>query len=78
MVNLVIKILILVGSLFVGVSSVIILKMKPDNIVEQVAEKVIEEETGLNVDLSPEDSDNKTPAGNDKPAGDATDEEKTQ
>ena len=85
MVTIFIKALIVVGSLFVGACSVYLLKMKPDNIVEQISEEIIKDQTGLTIDLSPETGeadleslDNKTPAGNDKPAGVATDEEKTQ
>lgn len=75
MVTIWIKALIVAGSLFVGLCSVYILKMKPDNVIEEVCEKIVKDETGLDLDLTPE---NKMPAGNDKPAGDATDEEKTQ
>ena len=59
MVTAFIKILILVGSLFVGVTSVYILKMKPDNVVEEVCEEVIKEETGISLDLSPSSSEDK-------------------
>jgi len=73
MVTIWIKALIVAGSLFVGACSVYLLKMKPDNVVEQVCEKVIEEETGLTIDLTPE---NKTPAENDKSAGETTSEKR--
>ena len=75
MVTIWIKALIVAGSLFVGLCSVYILKMKPDNIVEQVSEEIIKDQTGLDIDLTPE---NKTPDGNDQPAGAATTEDKTQ
>ena len=78
MVTVWIKALIVAGSLFVGVCSVYLLKMKPDNQVEEVCEKIVKEETGLDLDLTPGSSENKTPAENDKSAGAATDEEKTQ
>ena len=77
MVTIWIKALIVAGSLFVGACSVYLLKMKPDNIVEEVCEKVIEDQTGLDLDLSPSSSEIKTPAGNDKPAGEATAKDKT-
>lgn len=78
MVNIIMKILVVVATLIVGAGSVMIFKMKNDNVIEEVCEKIIESETGLDVDLSPQDSDNKTPAGNDKPAGGATEEKKIQ
>lgn len=37
----------------IGVSSVYIFKMKPNNIIETEAESVIKDETGLDVNLSP-------------------------
>jgi hypothetical protein len=54
MVTPIIKVILIVGSLFIGICSVYIFKMKPDNIVEQISEEVIKEETGLTIDLSPE------------------------
>ena len=46
-------IIIAVLAAIVGVTSVIFLK--PDNPVEQAAERVIKDETGFNVDLTPND-----------------------
>lgn len=36
-----------------GVISRVVFKKKPDNFVEEFAEKVIKDQTGVNVDLSP-------------------------
>jgi len=48
---------IIVGvSLIVGAVSTIIIKKK-DNIVEQVAEKIIKAETGLDIDFTPEEQE---------------------
>lgn len=40
-----------------GVISRVIFKKKPDNFVEEFAEQVIKNQTGYNVDLSPDNSD---------------------
>ena len=62
-----IKALIVAASAIVGIGSVVILKQKPDNQIEEVAEAIIKEETGVDVDLSPsspetekKNEDNKT------------------
>lgn len=47
------KALILAAAFLVGIGSTLIFKMKNDNPVEQVAEAVIKEETGLDIDLTP-------------------------
>lgn len=47
--------LIIAGAAIVGAASTYIFKMKPDNPVEQVAEEVIKQQTGVVVDLSPEE-----------------------
>ena len=41
-------------ALIVGLGSTLIFKMKKDNPIEQIAEEVIKEETGKDIDLSPE------------------------
>lgn len=38
-----------------GLATTVIFKMKPDNTFEQVAEDIIKNETGADVDLTPED-----------------------
>ena len=73
MVNLLLKIVLIVSSIIVGIGSVYVFKQKPDNIVEEISEQVIKDQTGLDVDLSPSSPENKTPADNTKPAGDVTD-----
>lgn len=50
---------IIAAATIVGVGSTYIFKMKPDNPVEEVAEAVIKQETGVVVDLSPDSDDNK-------------------
>ena len=47
-------------SAIVGLSSVYIFKMKPDNVIEEKCEDVIEKQTGLNIDLTPGSPENKT------------------
>lgn len=48
------KIAILTGALLVGVATRFgILKWKNDNYIEEVAEQVIESQTGVQVDLTP-------------------------
>jgi hypothetical protein len=37
-------------------------KMKPDNVIEEIIEEKIEEETGLDVDLSPDNPDSEDEA----------------
>ena len=44
-------ILICVSAAFAGVSSIYIFKMKPHNVIETEAEKIIKDETGLSVDF---------------------------
>lgn len=40
-------------AVLIGLSSVYFLKMKSDNPIEEIAEEVIKNETGADVDLSP-------------------------
>lgn len=49
---------IIAGATIIGVGSTYIFRMKPDNPVEEVAEAVIKQETGVVVDLSPDSEDN--------------------
>jgi len=51
--------LIIAGAAIIGSASVYVFKLKPDNPVEQIAEEVIKQETGVIVDLSPEEKDKK-------------------
>lgn len=50
------KLLIIGGTLAVGFAAA---RFTADNPVEQVAEEVLKEETGLNLDFSPEKGDKK-------------------
>lgn len=50
---LIAKICIVAGSVIVGIASTIIFKLKKDNPVEEIAEEVIKEKTGMSIDLSP-------------------------
>ncbi len=52
--SLLFKSLLVAGSVLVGVSTTWLLKMKNDNPIEQAAEALIKEETGADVDLTPE------------------------
>ena len=54
-----IKILLVVAAASAGIGSKFIFKMKDDNAVEEMAEGVIKQETGYDVDLSPETPENK-------------------
>lgn len=49
--------LIIGAAAIVGAASTFVFKMKPDNPIEQVAEEVIKQETGVVVDLSPDSSE---------------------
>lgn len=51
--NLLLKAVITVIALSVGLGSTFIFKMIKDNPIEQVAEEVIKEETGVTIDLTP-------------------------
>ena len=55
--ELIIKLLIVAVCLIVGISTFRFFGLKPDNPIEQITEQVIKEETGINVDLSPEKSE---------------------
>lgn len=50
---------IIAGATIIGVGSTYIFRLKPDNPVEEIAEAVIKQETGVVVDLSPDSDDNK-------------------
>jgi len=52
----------LVGAIIVGISIVIgavstIIIKKKDNVVEQIAEKVIKDQTGIDIDFTPEEKE---------------------
>lgn len=52
---------ILVGlSAIVGLASRFIFKKKPDNYIEEMAEKIIHKKTGIDIDLSPDHPDTNT------------------
>ena len=48
-----IKAIVIAVSAIIGVGSVVIVKMKHDNPVEEVCETVIKNETGVDLDLTP-------------------------
>jgi len=53
---------ILVGAaLIAGVSSTILFKMKKDNPVEQMSEKIIKDQTGMDIDLTPDTPEDEEP-----------------
>lgn len=49
----VLKALLVAGAVAIGLGSTWLLKEKPDNMIEQLSEEVIKEETGVDIDLSP-------------------------
>ncbi len=49
--------LIIGAAAVIGAASTYVFKLKPDNPIEQIAEEVIQKETGVVVDLSPESVD---------------------
>ena len=51
------KILLVVAAALTGVATYKKFGMKKDNPVEQLAEKIIKEQTGIDIDLSPEDKE---------------------
>jgi hypothetical protein len=53
MASILIRLGIAIGSVVLGLGANYYLKLKPDNPVEQLAEQVIEQETGLKIDLTP-------------------------
>lgn len=52
---------ILLSSVIIGLMSTKVLDLPNDNAIEQAAEAVIESQTGLSVDLSPEENSVSTP-----------------
>lgn len=63
MLSMWIKAAMISAAVIVGVASRFIFKKKPDNNIEQIMESIIKEETGIEIDLSPdvkeEDGNNK-------------------
>lgn len=49
--------IILAGCTVGGLVSRFVFKMKPDNVIEEFAEKVIKNQTGIDIDLSPDSND---------------------
>lgn len=52
--GVIIKIVLIVGSIAVGIGSVVLFKLKKDNIIEEIAEDIIENQTGIKIDLTPD------------------------
>jgi len=61
----IIGIIVVASAVVVGVASRFLFK-KSDNIVEEVAEKVIKEKTGYDIDLSPDTPEKKESDGKSK------------
>jgi hypothetical protein len=57
MTDILAKIVIVIMALMVAGGAKYALQMKNDNPVEQIAESVIKEETGVSIDLSPDNID---------------------
>jgi len=53
----IIKMIIIILTIIIGITSTYFLGN--DNPVEEIAEKVIEEETGIDIDLTPNSTENK-------------------
>ncbi len=51
--NIVFKAVIVAAALLVGLGSTYIFKMKQDNVIEEMAEEVIKEETNIDIDMTP-------------------------
>ena len=51
------KIAACVGAVIIGFGSRFLLKKKPDNQIEELAEYVIKKQTGIDIDLSPDTPD---------------------
>jgi hypothetical protein len=54
MIWLYVNILIVAGAIAAGLSSVYIFKMKQDNPIEEKAEEIIKNKTGVDIDLTPQ------------------------
>lgn len=52
--EIILSALIAIGAGTVGLVSRFVMKKKPDNPIEQLAEAVIKETTGVDIDLSPD------------------------
>lgn len=52
--GLILKIGLVVVAATIGIASRFLFKKPADNVIEQIAEEVIKEETGMSVDLSPD------------------------
>lgn len=57
-ISLIVKACIVGAALLTGLASTFIFKLKNDNAVEQIAEEVIKDETGITIDLTPENKEN--------------------
>ncbi len=49
-----VKIIIIAAAAVIGIVSTVFMKMKHDNAVEEIAEYVIKDQTGYDLDLSPD------------------------
>jgi len=54
-----IKIIITVSALIVGLASYYVFKLPQDNKIEEVAEEIIKEQTGVDIDLTPQSKERK-------------------
>jgi hypothetical protein len=51
--NILYKALIVAAALVVGLGSTYIFKMKQDNLIEEIAEDMIKEQTNVDLDMTP-------------------------
>lgn len=47
------KAVVIAVSALIGVGSVVVMKMKHDNPIEEVAEAIVKDQTGLDIDMTP-------------------------
>jgi len=60
--SLLLKVAIVLGAVIIGIISTYVFKLKKDNPAEEIAEEVIKQETGIDIDLSPESSEKSQPS----------------
>lgn len=52
-INLLWKVVVVVAALIVGIGSSYIFKMKQDNVIEEMAEEVVRQQTDIDLDMTP-------------------------
>jgi hypothetical protein len=72
------KAVVIAVSAIIGVGSVVVMKMKHDNPIEEVAEAIVKDQTGLDIDMTPSSPEIEmvNPNGASEPKDDKTDPDK--